>query len=177
MVDVLPTVCDMLGIGLPFGIQGKSILTLLENKNIPEKEFVSAYAESGYGGLYWDENDGLTLEAEGALHSGVTYDCLNTWTQCGQVRAVWQDGYHLQLDMMGNGHLYEVAKDPYERYDLWDIPEYNSIKTKMLQALAESMMKAADPIPVPHNRYRTKVHPKGYWNQEYHAADPGVRRL
>ena len=45
----------------------------------------------------------------------------------------------------------------------------------MTEALAAEMMKQADPLPAPHRRYRTKVHPKGYWYQEYTAQDPGVR--
>lgn len=177
IVDILPTICDMLGIETPFGVQGKSILPLLENKNIPEKEYDTAYAESGFGGLYWGDEDDLTEEQEGAIHNMVSYDCLNTWTQCGQVRAVWHGGFHLQLDMMGNGYLYAVEEDPFEQDNLWEREEYVKVRQEMLQLLARSMMRAADPIPVPHHRYRTKIHPKGYWDQDYRSDDPGVREM
>ena len=105
----------------------------------------------------------------------VTFDCLNTWTQCGQVRALWKGNYHIQMDMMGNGYLYRLDKDPFELENLWEKEEYAEIRKKMTEALAVEMLKQTDPLPAPHRRYRTKVHPKGYWYQEYVAEDPGLR--
>ena len=36
------------------------------------------------------ERDGMTLVGEGASQNMVTFDCLNSWTQCGQVRMIRQ---------------------------------------------------------------------------------------
>ena len=177
IVDILPTLCEMIGAETPFGCQGKSILPLLTGNAVPEKEFDCAYAESGFGGLYWNEEDGLTLTEEGASNEMVTFDCLNTWTQCGQVRSLWKGDYHIQLDMMGTGLLYCVANDPRELYNLWDKEEFAAVKSQMLGELAAAMMRAQDPLPVPHFRYRTKVHPRGYWYQEYRMSDPGVGNM
>ena len=79
--------------------------------------------------------------------------------------------------MMGTGYLYELKEDPYELCNLWDNENYSQIKMEMLQLLVRNMMRAEDSIPVPHNRYRTKVHPKGYWNEEYISEDPGVGKM
>lgn len=177
IVDILPTLCDLLEIEIPFGCQGKSILPLLMKEGIPEGEYDSAYAESGFGGLYWKKEDDLDLIREGASREMVTFDCLNTWTQCGQVRSVWRNGYHLQLDMYGTGYLYHLQEDPYELNNLWDNEAYGAVKCMMLCELSAAMMRAADPLPVPHFRYRTKVHPKGFWWQDYVAVDPGVREM
>lgn len=177
IVDILPTICEMIGAKVPFGCQGKSIVPLLTNREAPMEEFACAYAESGFGGLYWNERDELDLVTEGASQNMVTFDCLNTWTQCGQVRALWEDGYHIQLDMMGKGYLYDTKKDPRELQNLWERTEYTEKKTEMLSKLAAAMMRAADPLPVPHHRYRTKVHPNGYWQQAFIAKDPGVDTL
>jgi len=82
--------------------------------------------------------------------------------------------YKIQIDMMGTGYLYNLKEDPAELRNLWDEPDYLQIKADMLACLAT--LRAADPIPAPHNRYRTKLHPKGYWFDEtYVAEDPGVR--
>lgn len=178
LVDILPTVCDWLGAEIPFGCQGKSLRPLLENSDVPEGEFDSAYAESGFSGLYWNEADGLTPVDEDAVSEEWNrFDCLNTWTQCGQVRALWKGDYHIQMDMMGNGYLYDRKTDPYELCNIWNDPEAQEIKTEMLTGLTASILKAQDPLPVPHNRYRTKVHPKGYWNQEWQCQDMGVRQM
>ena len=106
-----------------------------------------------------------------------TFDCLNTWTQCGQVRALWKDGWHIQLDMMGKGFLYRLSDDPAELHNLWDDPACQEKKQELLTALAAEMMKQTDPLPVPHYRYRVKVHPKGFWHQDFVADDPGVRKM
>ena len=182
IVDILPTICDFLGIPVPFGCQGKSIRPLLEGRPLPEGgdvscEYDCAFAESGYGGLYWGEKDHLDPVTEGATNGWKNFDCLNTWTQCGQVRALWKDGYHIQLDMMGNGYLYHTDGDPSELCNLWDEPACAQTREELLAALASEMMKQTDVIPVPHYRYRVKVHPKGFWHTEDAAEDPGVRKM
>ena len=177
IVDILPTLCDIIGTETPFGCQGKSIRPLLWSDSIPEKEFNCAYAESGFGGLYWNEEDSLNLITEGASLEMKTFDCLNTWTQCGQVRALWKGDYHIQLDMMGNGFLYCLVNDPCEIQNLWNEEAFLPIREEMLRELASAMMRAADPLPAPHFRYRTKIHPNGYWNQNYKSDDPGVRKM
>lgn len=178
LVDILPTLCDMLGLEAPLGCQGKSFLPILKNRDIPEREFDTAYAESGFSGQYWNEHDGLTLPAEDAVSpEWDRFDCLNTWTQCGQVRALWKGTYHIQVDMMGSGYLYNRKTDPFELYNLWEEPDMQGVKNELLTELAAAMMKAADTLPVPHKRYRTKVHPKGYWYQEWSCEDMGVRKM
>ena len=177
IVDILPTICDYLDVPVPFGCQGKSILPLLNGTEYPVGEYESAFAESGFGGLYWNEEDRLDLMSEGASQNMETFDCLNTWTQCGQVRALWKDGWHIQLDMMGKGFLYRLSDDPAELHNLWDDPACQEKKQELLTALAAEMMKQTDPLPVPHYRYRVKVHPKGFWHQDFVADDPGVRKM
>ena len=183
IVDILPTLCDMLQLPVPFGCQGKSILPLLQDDPSGQdgsgvlREYDRAFAESGYGGLYWKETDGLDLLTEGASSNGKNFDCLNTWTQCGQVRALWKDGYHIQLDMMGNGYLYRTDEDPAELHNLWEDPAQERKRSELLCALVSEMMKQTDVIPVPHYRYRVKVHPKGFWYADFVAKDPGVRNM
>lgn len=177
IVDIFPTICEMIGVDIPFGCQGKSLLPLLSGTETLSEEFDCTFAESGFGGLYWNEKDSLDLTTEGASQNMVTFDCLNTWTQCGQVRALWEDGWHIQLDMMGNGYLYHVDKDPKELHNLWTDESCTQKKAELLQKLASAMMRATDDLPVPHHRYRTKVHPKRYWYQDFEAEDPGVRNI
>jgi arylsulfatase A-like enzyme len=172
-VDIFPTICDILDVEIPFGVQGKSILPLLKDEDVPEGEFDTAYSESGYGGLYWDEQDSLDLVAEGASKSydengnPTTIDCLNTWTECGKVRMLRKGKYKIQLDMLGNGYLYNLEDDPYETVNLFDNQALCAIKAEMLTELCAAMLRACDPIPAPRRRYHYKSHPKGYWKGEY----------
>ena len=53
--------------------------------------------------------------------------------------------------------------------------QLSHMKADMLAELAAAILRADDPIPPPRNRYRTKLHPKGYWfDRDYIAPDPGV---
>jgi hypothetical protein len=128
--------------------------------------------------MFWNQNDALIPENEGATSKEWDrFDCLDTWTQAGQVRALWEDNYHMQFDMMGNGYLYDLIKDSHEIHNLWNDPDKTVVKEKLMEKLMAEMLKNTDVLPVPHNRYRTKVHPKGYWNQEYISPDMGVRKM
>ena len=178
LIDLLPTVCDMLGVDTPLGAQGKTILPLMQGKPAPAKEHDVAYSESGFSGLYWDERDGLTLPNEGATDAGFNrFDCLNTWTQSGQVRMVRKGDWKLQADMLGHVYLYNLAEDPFEVNNLADDPACMAKKAEMLTELTAAILRAQDVLPVPHNRYRTKLHPKGYWfDEDYVSEDMGVRK-
>ncbi len=133
IVDILPTLCDFLGVDCPLGVQGRSLLPLLRGQAVPEHEFDVAYTESGYSGLYWNDEDRLTLEEEGASDSlRSRFDCLNSWTQSGQVRAVRKGDWKLQCDMQGAVFLYNLRKDPFEGNNCADDPACISIKAEML---------------------------------------------
>jgi len=122
LVDVFPTLCDLLDIAVPFGVQGKSAKPLLEGSDAHGEEFTTTYAESGFAGLYWNDRDELDLHEEGAFNPWCTFDELNTWTQCGVVRMARKGNYKIQMDMMGTGYLYNLADDPRELHNLWDDP-------------------------------------------------------
>ena len=179
IIDLFPTICAMLGVPIPFGVQGRNLLPLLRGENVPPHEFDVAYAESGFGGLWWTDSDGLTLPAEGACDEAYTrFDCLNTWTQCGQVRMVRKGDWKIQCDMLGETNLYNLKDDPYELQNLAHHEKYAAIKAEMLGELAAAMMRAADPLPPPHHRYRVKRHPSGFWQDaDYTVEDPGITEI
>ena len=169
IVDILPTVCDLLEEEIPFGVQGKTLLPILKGEVYPKKEYEVAYSESGFGGLYWDEEDSLDLVSEGASKAyseegrPITFDCLNTWTQCGQTRMVRKGRYKIQMDMMGTGYLYDLETDPMEINNLFNDQSYITVKADMLTELNAAMLRASDPIPAPRHRYHYKMPPKGWW--------------
>lgn len=178
IVDIFPTICNILGTDTPIGVQGKNILPLLKGYIVENGEFDVAYSENGFSGMYWTENDSLTPAEENAMDEKATrFDCLNTWSQCGQVRMIRKGDYKLQIDMMGNGYLYNLEEDKLETTNLWDNKSYQDIQCQLLGVLAAEILKQSDPLPLPHNRYRTKFHPDGYWYQPYNCADPGVRDI
>lgn len=175
LVDILPTVCDFIGEEIPFGSQGRSLVPLLCGESVSRGEFDVGYSEYGYGGLYWNEDDHLTTAADRCLTDGKTFACMSSWTQAGQTRMARKGDWKIQMDMLGNGFLYNLKEDPYELHNLFDDEAYTAVKAEMLASLTAAVLRASDPIPAPRNRYRTKLHPKGYWfDDSYIADDPGV---
>jgi len=175
LVDILPTVCELCGEPVSFGNQGKSLVPLLRGEKVPEKEFDTAFCEFGHGGLYWNEKDKLTPADDRCITDGTTFACISSWTSGGQLRALRKGDMKIIMDMMGNGQLYDLKRDPYEINNIWSASEYAAQKTDMLAELTAAILRADDPIPAPHNRYRSKRHPRGYWFDEaYVSEDPGV---
>ena len=83
----------------------------------------------------------------------------------------------LQLDMMGDGYLYNLREDPHELHNRWGDPACAAQQADMLWTLSVAMMRAADPLPPPRARYRVKTHPRGWWDEPIFCEDPGVTRL
>ena len=93
------------------------------------------------------------------------------------LRMVRKGDWKLQADMMGSVYLYNLKEDPRELNDLADDPAHAAIKAELLTALTTVMLRACDPLPVPHHRYRLKRHPKGFWQDSaYHTQDMGVAK-
>ena len=161
--DVMPTLCDALGAALPEGVQGRSLWPLLGGRQYPRDEFTSAYAEHGFGGLNYAEEDDLDPVEEGALNPGRSFDCLNTWTQSGVTRMVRKNDWKLVFNMEGQGQLYNLKDDPAELNDLYGSPELAEVQRSLLEDLLTWSLRVQDPLPLPRSRYVMKRHPRNYW--------------
>lgn len=177
IIDIFPTICELLDVDVPFGVQGKSLIPILNGMKYPEKDFAVAYSESGFGGLYWDrDKDALTPQKEGATEDYSAFDCLNTWSQSGQVRMIRKGSYKLVCDMMGDCWLYDIERDPLELEDLSRKAGYKDVLCDMSLEMNYEILRKQDDIPSCSNRYRTKEHPRRYFfDDDFHIErDPGV---
>lgn len=161
--DIMPTLCEALGVPLPDGVQGRSLWPILTGQDYPEDEFSSAYAEHGYGGLPYDENDDLDPVEEGAVKPNGAFDCLNSWTQSGGMRMVRSGDWKLVFDSQGNGQLYNLADDPLELDNRYNQPETAEIQNRLQARLLTWVLRTQDPLPLPRRRYVYKRHPRNYW--------------
>ena len=161
--DVMPTLCDSLGVAIPEGVQGRSLWPVLTGQSYPKDDFSSIYAEQGYGGLAYTDDDDLDPVEEGALNPGCTFDCLNSWTQSGVMRMVRRDDWKLVFDMEGNGQLYNLVDDPSELSNLYGQPALAKLQGELQAELLKWMLRTQDPLPLPRRRYVYKGHPRNYW--------------
>ena len=164
IADIMPTLCEAVGVPFPAGVQGRSLWPLLTGGDYPAEEFASAYGEQGFGGLHYTDGDDLSFEAcviPGP--KGGSFDCLNSASQSGTMRMLRKGDWKLAFDMQGRGQLYHLAEDPAELANLFGRPEVARIQAELLADLLAWTLRAEDPLPLPRRRYVMKTDPRNYW--------------
>ncbi len=148
--DVLPTLCEAIGAEIPFGNQGRSLWPMLTANEYPKSEFESIYAEAGFGGLSYGPRDAIPTNSGrggGGPDAIPTYDELNSVTQSGTMKMVRTGDWKLVFDMMGNGELYNIARDPYELRNLWGNSEVADIERRLVVELLRWTIRTQDDLP------------------------------
>lgn len=144
LVDIMPTLCEAIGAEIPYGVQGRSLWPMLTGQDYPRDEFRSIYAELGYGGLHYAEDDTPPLHFE---WGGPSFDELNSLTQSGNMKMVRMDRWKLAFDMMGRGQLYDVESDPGELSNLYEAAEFRQVRTELLEELLKWCIRTEDDLP------------------------------
>lgn len=169
-IDIMPTICDILDVDFPDGVQGRSLWPLLKGEDYPEEEFSSIMVQQGFGGLHFtnlEQYDPYT--EDGNITKGETeFDELNTWTQSGTLRMLRKEDWKLAYDMQGHGQLYNLKKDPEEINNLFGNKEFANKQMEMLQDLLAWELRAQDPLPLPHpsgkREYGFRKDPHNYYS-------------
>jgi arylsulfatase A-like enzyme len=170
--DIMPTLCEALGVGIPHGAQGRSLWPMLRKQAYPQEEFRSIYSEVGFGGMYYDRDDHVPksiAEFRSAPNSKLGFDELDPVTQSGNLKMVRMGDWKLLFDMMGNGELYNLAADPYELENLFQNPSAAAERNRLLQELLAWTIRTEDDLPVA--AYKTKW-PKRNWYAPYRHSGP-----
>lgn len=163
IVDIFPTICEIMDAPIPVGVQGRSLWPLLQGKPYPKEEFSSVMVEDGYGGMYYTREDGTDYVKEGAVSKKPGFfDELNTWTQSGTMRMLRKGDWKLVYDMDGNGQLYNLSKDKAELNNLFEDKKYQKVKNEMIELLLRWDISTEDALPLPRNRYRFKRNEHNY---------------
>ena len=144
LVDVLPTIAELVGSAIPDGVTGRSLAPLLLDDERTSPEFDSIYAERGFGGLTYGEHERPPLHFP---DEGRTFDELNTGTQSGRSRMVRRGDLKLVVHSDGSGELYDLAADPTEVDDRYDDPAYAAARAELFQHLTQWMLRAQDELP------------------------------
>jgi len=123
-IDIAPTILARAGV-TPFnGIQGQSLLPLIQGQAAALRDAL----------MLEEENQRVIL--------GFT-----SRTRC---RTLLADDHRLTIyDGAAWGELYDLAADPLESRNLWDHPHARSRKADMLQRLAYVMLQHVDTSPYP----------------------------
>ena len=165
LVDIMPTLCEALGVDAPYGVQGRSLWPLLTGGRYPTEEFRSIYSELGYGGLHYTDTDNPKLHFREDTHY---FDELNCVSQSGTTKMVRMGRWKLVFDMMGKAELYDVESDPGELADRADDPSLRDVRLSMAEELLTWTLRTEDELsPAP---YVPKRAPRNwYWPYRGHG--------
>jgi len=157
LADVLPTVCDIVGEPLPLGVQGRSLWPMLTGGDYPARDFASAYAERGFGGLPYSGDERPPLHFD---YDGTTYDELNSVTQSGVSAMVRAGRWKVIYDLTGVGELYDLEQDPLELVNRWDDADLAPTRAALVESLLWWRLRVSDDLP--QGRYTTKQAERGW---------------
>ncbi|SDT36466.1 sulfatase-like hydrolase/transferase [Microlunatus soli] len=155
MVDLMPTVCELVGAEIPAGVQGRSLVPLLAGGDAPAGEFGSIIAELGYGGVPYGDDERPELHFP---YQGRTFDELNSVTQSGGARMLRRGRHKLIMDVNGVGELYDLAADPAELDNLYDHPSHRAVREQLTADLLRWTIRIADDLPTGNYRPKTAEH-------------------
>ena len=144
LVDLMPTLCDMLGAEVPYGVQGRSLWPMLTGREYPTEEFRSVYAEAGFGGLPYAEGDAPPLHFP---RHGPSFDELNSYTQSGNTKMVRMGRWKLLYDVLGRGELYDLERDPAELDNRFDDPSLVKVRLALVEELLAWTIRTEDDLP------------------------------
>lgn len=170
IVDLLPTLADLVGAPVPDGVTGRSLAPLLLDGGRTSREFDDVYAERGFGGLTYGAHDRPPLHFP---YAGRTFDELNTVTQSGRSRMLRRGDLKLVVHSDGSGELYDLAADPTEVHDLFDDPDHAADRADLLWRLTQWMLRAQDELPT--GAYTARRAPHN-WMFDAGDADDGTAR-
>ena len=128
LIDVAPTLCELSGIPLYSGFQGKSFLKLITEED----------AEDSFRNCVYSEFYNANINHRNPL-AFVTMVRDKRWKL---VRAS-------SLDESDYGsELYDLENDPGEHNNLYHNADYSDVKIRMLELLADKMVQTLDPLPL-----------------------------
>ena len=122
LVDVAPTILDIVGVDVPYWMQGKSLFPMLCGRSNPNYHKDSVYCEFYRAMLGVHDHVYATMYFDGT-YKIVSYHGRNT------------------------GELYDLKLDPDEYANLWNKPEYQALKLELLQKSFDRSVFTVDPKP------------------------------
>lgn len=124
LTDIAQTLLDAAEIPHHPGMQGQSLWNLLSGNKESDEHREDVYCE------YYN-----------ALDSHRDPTAHLTMVRTHNAKIVVDHSY-------SSGELYDLEKDPEERYNRWDVSEYRDLKMEMLLRLCNRMAWTVDPLPL-----------------------------
>jgi len=129
LVDIVPTLYELCGIGESKAVHGRSLAGILKGEKDP-----NVFRDSVYSEIYAD-----TENAEPSIYSTMVR---NERYKLTKIHVIPKNK---EIDC--KGELYDLVADPGERNNLYTLPEYGEVKTELLELMCDRMALTCDPMP------------------------------
>ncbi|MCJ2184334.1 sulfatase [Novosphingobium sp. 1949] len=155
-LDILPTLCELLGQSAPEGIDGASWVPMLRDGAAFERAYVTSYVDYVSSGMHypmrslqdrrwallvtpWADGGKTLFRAEAMF--GLTWPAMVERAKSDPAMAErvaqYTQGYPFAL--------YDLEHDPGQRHNLIDAPEHRARAARMKQLLLDEMVRTGDP--------------------------------
>ena len=129
-VDIVPTICDLLDVGTPVNVAGKSLYPAFTNPEYRHREYVHSMS----------------------VEHRAKPDTKEGYTRGEMVRT---ERWKLAVYTDDLGELYDLENDPDEINNLFDSPELATIKIELLEEMVKHQLQySRDPTLWGMNRFR-----------------------
>lgn len=130
--DILPTLLDLIGEPIPYGIQGVSQKTVLQDQ---------ADAATGTSVV----GDAATVTSTVRDSAITSYDAHDRGIH---VKSLRTDRYKLVVFAGESyGELYDLAKDPGEFHNCFFDPDYQAVRGQLFEIFTHRLIQDQDPLP------------------------------
>ncbi|MBM4044098.1 MAG: DUF4976 domain-containing protein [Planctomycetes bacterium] len=126
LVDIVPTIHELLGLPIPPRVQGKSLLPLLTGQRSPAEHRDGVYAE------YYNSNPWRTVHGLAPVYATMWRD--------RRFKIVVRHGEKL-------GELYDLDRDPDEFENRWADPSYADVRFELMKRGFDARVFTMDPLP------------------------------
>ncbi len=164
IVDIFPTVCEAVGVPIPEGVQGRSLLPILRGEPYSESEFASIMVEEGIGGKVLGPEDHLEFgdKSETVYINGrprTNFDGTQV-AMSGYRRALIKGRWKLIYDLELPDELYDLQNDPLETNNLANDVSLAPVRQELMNDLLHWCVRTDDNLQV--GRYKVKM-PEHNW--------------
>jgi arylsulfatase A-like enzyme len=142
-VDVLPTVLDLVGLEVPAGLDGRSLLPVVEGEAGAGRDRV--FTEMTWHDRYNPMRSVRTerykyvknfWELDGVYMPADVFDSKSGAVVCREFLGSWRD----------EEQLFDLRADPHERENVADDPDYADVLADLREAVATRMRRDHDPL-------------------------------
>jgi arylsulfatase A-like enzyme len=144
LVDLMPTILDMAGVDVPYGVQGQSLSRCLLDGEPPPVDF--AVMESGEAGEPPRVAD-IKKRPAGPWDESCFVWCAYREAWLGRGKSIRTADWKLNVYTSGEGELYDMRSDPDELVNLYDDPAYGDVIAHLKSKLLDWSIKMDDRKP------------------------------